>query len=548
MDKGTVGKSGTTLSAASDWMAFGAAFGHADPHDSPEEHWVDILVKGCLVCKPKLSKRIAYEAPQRLMDLERWGVDFDKTPDGKFKQILSDGARYPRACGKGTETGPVIIRVLLKKAKELGVKFIEDTPVVDLVTDENQQVIGCWAIENRTGKLVVFNAKSTILATGGAGHLYAINVFPHGMTGDGYALAFRAGAKLVNMEFIQIGPSIVYPLNFALSGVFWRLNPKITNIDGEEFIPKYIPPGIDIDRAIHLKGVSYPFTVRNESKWVDLAVYTEIIEGRGTEHKGVYMDISHNDPKVIEEKARIPFNHLLKYGIDIRKDKVQFAPAIQHFNGGVMINERAETSLDGLFACGEVAGGQHGADRPGGNSLADCQVFGKIAGENAARRAEELGEIPRVDLKKVEEEYKNLLQKGKGIGTLDENINELRWLMWKDVGVKRTKEGLEKTMSFIKTLRGNFPQPQLSMIKTYLEYRNMVDLAPIIIKGALERRESRGTHYRADYPKRDDENWLKQIIIFKDKRTPDQLKVASQEVTLPKELGDLKSMLEGEAV
>ncbi|HID95614.1 MAG TPA: FAD-dependent oxidoreductase [Candidatus Latescibacteria bacterium] len=544
VDKGMAGRSGTTRAAASDWMAFGAAFGHADPKDSPEEHWIDIMVKGGLLCRPELCRRIAYEAPARFQDLEKWGADFHKTPDGKFVQILSDGARFPRACGKGSDTGPVIIRTLLNRAKGLGIELLNNIMVADLIT-EDSRISGCWGVDLGTGELVTFQTRAVILATGGAGRLYEINVFPAGMTGDGYAMAYRAGAKLTNMEFIQIGPSIVHPVHFALSGVFWRLNPRITNINDEVFIPRYIPEGIDIKKAIYIKGVSYPFTIRNESKWVDIAVFTEIAEGRGTENRGVYMDISHNAPDVIETKAKVPFDYLLKHGIDLRKDRIEFAPAVQHFNGGILINERAETDIQGLFAAGETAGGQHGADRPGGNALADSQVYGKISGENAARYAHETRAHPSsVDLTVRAKEAYAGLAKGRRRGRfIKDRIKELQWMMWKNVSVIREEVGLNETLDRIKKLRDEINGEGAEEPKAYLEYRNMLDVSLMVTQSALLRDESRGTHYRADSNKVNADEWLKQIVLRQGGQ--DGIKVELTPIEIPDELKPLKDMIEG---
>ena len=539
INKGVSGETGCTKSAASDWMAFGAAFGHADPRDSPKEHWIDIMVKGGLVCEPPLSRNIAFDAPDRLMDLENWGADLDKTDEGKFVQILSDGARYPRACGRGADTGPVIIEVLMDRASQQNVRFTNNVSAVDLVLNESGEVIGCWGVDVETGQLTLVEAGAVVLATGGAGSLYAINVFPDGMSGDGYAMAYRAGAQLVNMEFVQIGPSIVHPIHFALSGVFWRLNPLITNKYDEEFIPKYVPQGVDIGRAIHVKGVSYPFTIRNDSKWVDVAAYTEIAEGRGTEHNGVYMDISHNDPGVIETEARVPFTHLMKCGIDLRKDKLEFAPAIQHFNGGVHINARAECTIPGLFAAGENAGGQHGADRPGGNALSDCQVHGKIAGENAARfsRSRTASTAP---CEQIERAYSELMAEREGSLTVKQALADLKWMMWKNAGVVRKAGGLESTISYIRSA----PMPAVTPndVQKFVDYRNMLVVGRMVAESALMRNESRGTHFRADLATVNDPAWLKQITIT---RKGEEMLLDTQPIELPGELGHLKQLLEG---
>lgn len=542
VNKGVSGETGCTKSAASDWMAFGAAFGHADPADAPKEHWIDIMVKGGLICEPPLCKNIAFNAPDRLMDLEKWGANFDKTEDGKFVQILSDGARYPRACGQGTDTGPVIIKVLMGRAREIGVEFADNISAVDLIMDDSGKVVGCWGVDTEADELVVFEAGAVVLAAGGAGKMFALNVFPDGMSGDGYAMAYRAGAEMVNMEFIQIGPSIVHPIHFALSGVFWRLNPHITNKHDEEFVPKYIPEGVDIEEAIHVKGVSYPFTIRNASKWVDVAVYTEIAEGRGTEHNGIYMDISHNSPEVIESRARVPFNHLMKYGIDLRKDKVEFAPAIQHFNGGVHIDVKAGSTIPGLYAAGENAGGQHGADRPGGNALADCQAHGKIAGESAAEfaKSRERSELAGEVVEQAKKAYSELIAQHSGSAKIDQAIADLNWVMWKNASVVRTAEGLRDIISHISSVAE--PTVTSDDIQDILAYRNILTVGEMVAESALMRDESRGTHYRSDCTAVNDPKWLKQILV---RREDDKMRLTTKPIELPPELQDLKKSLEG---
>lgn len=544
MNKGVSGKSGTTVSAASDWMAFTAAFGHADPRDNPLEHWIDITVKGGAVCEPALSRQIAEEAPARFLELDRWGGDFSKTKDGKFVQILSDGARFPRACGKGADTGPIIVDVLMKKCIEAGVRFADRAMAVDLLRDHQGRVAGVWGIHTQSHAPLLVSAKATVLATGGAGQIYALNAFPAGMTGDGRAMALRAGAEMANMEFIQIGPSIVWPIKFALSGVFWRLKPRITNCHGEEFIRRYIPAGVDYDKAVYIKGVSYPFTVRNESKWVDVAVYTEIAEGRGSAHHGVYMDISHNPKHVIETEARVPFEHLMKFGVDLRKDTIEFAPAVQHFNGGVLVNEKAETTLPGLYAAGEEAGGQHGADRPGGNALADCQVRGRIAGESAARHAA-TRPSPVPDEAAVRNALTALPQAGRAGVPLKEAVEALRWTMWRNVSVVRRTEMLEEAAREIEALEKARVSYEKKLLVQRLELRNMIEVAKAVVMAAGLRRESRGTHYRPDTMVVNDPAWRKMIVLAK---RDDGLFSRRKEIDMPSELKGVEKRLEGKGL
>ena len=542
--KGVPGACGTTYTAASDWMAFGAAFGHADEADSPREHWIDIMVKGGLLCTPELANAIAEDAPARFQELEDWGADFDKTDEGRFVQILSDGARYPRACGRGADTGPIIVNVLMDRCREINeqgpgsVEFLPRTMIVDVAVD-GDTVHGAWGLGMEDDEPVAIAAPAVVMAGGGAGELFAVNVFPDGATGDGYAAALRAGCPLVNFEFVQIGPSIVFPINFALSGVFWRMTPSITNVLGEEFIPRYVPDGVDVDEAIFIKGVSYPFTIRNASKWVDVAVFTEISEGRGTEHRGVHMSLAHLDDHVIEEDACVPFEHLMKSGLDLRNEAVEFAPAVQHFNGGARIDLAGRTCIRGLLAAGENAGGQHGADRPGGNALADCQVFGQRAGASAA--AIDGTADPDLVLQSARAGLARLVPAEGGMD-VEAIVGELAWEMWKGATVVRTAESLASAAAAAERAAERLESVSGSR-RRIAEARNLALLGRCVAIPARMRDESRGTHYRADCDAVNDPDWQRQIEL----RLEEDEVVAEVQplIELPAEIKDLEKKLEG---
>jgi succinate dehydrogenase/fumarate reductase flavoprotein subunit len=513
--KNKYGVSGCTPNSASEWMAYGAALGIADPRDSCEAHFRDIVETGAYVCDQNLSRIIAYEAPDRFYELVEWGVDFLKQPNGKFLQVMSDGATYPRACGTGADTGRQIMNALKKQVEERGITVIENVMVIDLI-QKGGVVGGAVGIDINTLEQTVFLAKSVILATGGHGGLYSFNVFPPGMTGDGYAMALRAGAKLVNIEFMQIGPCVVTPFKFDVGGVLWRLGPRLINGRGEEYLAKYLPAGLSVEEVYRLKSVTFPFTMRNPSGYIDVANFTEILEGRGTEKGCVLFDLSHVPSEIIEEKASIPFKFFLERGVDIRKEPLQIAPAIQHLNGGVLINEKAETTLIGLYAAGEVAGGPHGADRPGGNSLADCQVFGARAGKYAALRAKRVSRVtgPK-DAKRIEE-FIDSVSKSKGNYDVETLMGRVKQLMWRNVSIVRRGRDLNETLRQLSNLR-KMATSQLSVDEEHavgaLELRNMVELGMAITKAALTRKETRGSHYRGDYPERNDRSWLRIIEI-----------------------------------
>ena len=513
--KGRYGSSGCTPNSASEWMAYGVALGLADPRDSCKAHFRDIVNIGGYVCDHNLAKIIAYESPERFKELVEWGVSFLREPNGRFRQVMSDGATYPRACGTGADTGKQIMNALKRQVEEREITVIENMMAIDLIR-ENGEVVGAVCINTNNLELTAFLAGSTIIATGGHGGMYKYNVFPEGMTGDGYAMAFRAGAKLVNMEFMQIGPCVITPFKFDVGGVLWRLGPRLVNGRCEEYLKNYLPEGLTIEGLYELKAVTFPFTMRNASGYIDIANYTEIVEGRASENGGVHFDLSHVPDAQLEEVASIPFRYFLEHGVDIRRKPLEIAPSIQHMNGGILINEKAETSLPGLYAAGEAAGGQHGADRPGGNSLADCQVFGARAGRYAAERAVKRTFQPSLkNVKKIEDEISKLM-KLRGQMDVRDVVGSIREIMWRNVSVVREERSLRETYGCLLGYREKvssdlFIDEEHSI--EALELRNMIDVGLIIALAALTRRETRGSHYRSDYPERNDRDWLKMIEI-----------------------------------
>ena len=514
--KGRYGVSGCTPNSASEWMAYGAALGLADPRDSCEAHFRDIVETGAYVCDQELARIIAYEAPRRFHELVEWGVDFLKDSDGRFRQFMSDGATYARACGTGADTGKQIMDALKKVVEERGIRVVEDMMVVDLVKSSGA-VVGAVGVDVNTLETTTFHAKSTVLATGGPGELFTHSVFPSGMTGDGYAMALRAGACLVNMEFMQIGPCIVKPFKFDVGGILWRLSPKLLNKEGEAYLTRYLPAGLTVEEVYRLKSVTFPFTMRNASGYIDVANYTEIMEGRGTDNNCVYFDLSHIRRETLEEKASIPLRFFLEKGVDIREKPLEIAPAVQHMNGGVLINEMGETEVAGLYAAGEVAGGQHGADRPGGNSLADCQVFGARAGRYAAERSRKITTVTNGgDAGKIEGVVR-ATSKASGRYSVEKVRWDVKQMMWRNVLVVRKWEGLNETFNRLSANRRIIVDKGLNVAEgnliEALELRNMVEVGLVITKSALTRRETRGSHYMVEYPRRNDGAWLKMVEI-----------------------------------
>lgn len=511
--KGRLGECGSTATGRSEAMGIAAALGYADPSDNPKVHFKDTIEAGTGLCDEVLTQILAEEAPKRLLDLIRFGVDFDKKDD-ELLQWMSDSATYPRACGKKGATGKAILDCLIRVAEQEGVKIFEDVMVFELLTQDDM-VVGALGQKLGQDHVLIFRAKSTILATGGAGQVYSYNVFTPEMTGDGYVMAYKVGAPLVNMEFVQLGPAILHPIVRVISGSLWRLNPRLYNVDGEAFLAKYLPKNVEPSDLYRLKG--FPFSTKNDAMFIDIAIYSEVKAGKGTDHGGIFFDVSHVPEHTITRIAPITFQDLLYHGIDIRKEPVEVGIVAQCFNGGVKINERAETGIAGLYAAGEVAGGLRGPDRPGGNSLAECQVFGARAGKYAAERARHIWSVSldRLRIEKKIEELDRVLTKG-NVNHL-EIRNKVQTLMWRNTFVVRSKTSLEEAIKELSIIeKETLPKVKASKqeLADALSTMNLVLVAKMITLAALTREESRGSHYREDFPKRD-ERWTKNILVYR---------------------------------
>jgi len=389
--------------------------------------------------------------------------------------------------------------------------------------------VGALGIDEREeskveDRLKVFSSKTILLATGGAGEVFGVHVFPEGMTGDGYALAYRAGAELVNMEFIQIGPaSIKTRLN--CSGSLMRAIPRFVNEAGEEFLENYLPrkkSPSEISDLVFEKGSSWPVSLEKRTHLIDVAMFKEIAQG----HR-VFLDYSINpegfqfhdlDPKWQEryekevksridpgQRAASPFHRLLEinpdaiewlkgHGIDLRRgDQMEIAPCIQHFQGGIKIRGKGDTSLGGLYAAGECAGGQHGANRPGGNALLDGQVFGRISGREAAEAAMNLEQKPEMTFPRVKKFLSKLNRRGKG-KEASWVRKEIQSITSRFASVVRTEEGLREGLKRLKALKKEGVAINDKGLAFALETENLLDVAEMILKACLLRKESRGPH------------------------------------------------------
>ena len=506
VSKGLSFRSGCTGMAEG---GYNAVFKTVDKDDSIEAHIHDTLKGGSYLNDKKLVDILVNESPKRLIDLENYGALFDRQESGQIDQRPFGGQTYRRTCYQGDRTGAELLNALKEEIIKRDIECIEEVMITSLVTD-GEQVIGATGLNLKDSSLIYFKAKSVILASGGAGQLYPVTSNTFQKNGDGFAIAYRAGANLVDMEQIQFHPTgMVAPESkkgVLVTEAVRAEGGKLINKDGERFMSKYAPEKMEL-------------ATRDV---VARSIYQEIIEGRGTEKGGVYLDISHLDDDYIDEKLETMVLQFENVGVDIKHGPIEVAPTAHHFMGGLKINTDASTSLKNLFGAGEVCGGVHGANRLGGNALADTQVFGKIAGESASIAAK------TTELKTNEEQVaeeasriENLIKKGTiKPQEFKENIKKL---MWEKVAIVREEKTLNEALRQLQEMQKDLENLDVSDKKQYntslvtaLEVINMVEICILTVKSAILRRESRGAHFRSDFPETKDE-WKKSIIFNKNK-------------------------------
>ncbi len=506
VSKGLSFRSGCTGMAEG---GYNAVFKTVDKDDSIEAHMHDTLKGGSYLNDEKLVEILVNESPKRLIDLENYGALFDRQESGEIDQRPFGGQSFRRTCYQGDRTGAELLNALKEEIIRRDIECIEEVMITSLVC-EGTQVIGACGFDLKDSSLIYFQAKSTILASGGAGQLYPVTSNTFQKNGDGYAIAFRAGANLIDMEQIQFHPTgMVKPKTkrgILVTEAVRAEGGILLNKDGERFMSKYAPEKMEL-------------ATRDV---VARSIYQEIIEGKGTDDGGVYLDISHLDDDYIDEKLETMVLQFENVGVDIKHEPIEVAPTAHHFMGGLKINTDASTSLENLFGAGEVCGGVHGANRLGGNALADTQVFGKIAGESASKAAKQ------TDLKTNEEMVENEASRIEGIikkGTIkpQEFKNRIKKLMWEKVAIVRDEKTLNEALGELLEMQKELDSLDVSEKKQYntelvtaLEVINMVEICILTVKSAILRRESRGAHFRSDFPESLDE-WKKSIVINKNK-------------------------------
>jgi len=504
VSKGLSYKSGCTTLAEG---GYNAAFAYVDADDSIQAHLEDTLKGGAYLNDPELARILVEEAPDRLTELENYGALFDRQESGELNQRPFGGQTYRRTCFQGDRTGHEMMTALKEEIIRQDIQTVDEVMITRLLQDNEGRIGGACGISLADTNFITFQAKSTIITTGGAGWIYPVTSNALQKTGDGYALSWNVGADLLDMEQVQFHPTgMLYPdsrRGVLVTEAVRGEGGKLINSRGERFMTNYDPRGELATRDV-----------------VARAIYNEIMEGRGTENGGVYLDVTHLPAELIEEKLETMLLQFQDVGVDIRKEPMEVAPTAHHFMGGTRINPHCETNIPNLYAAGEAAGGIHGANRLGGNALADTQVFGRRAGEAAALNVSKSQFQLNPSMLETEQGRINrLFQDGDYYPF--QLKKELQEIMWNNVAIIRQEKGLETALGRIRSIKEKMKHMIVPDVAGYnqhlqdaLELENMVLIAELVTKAAIIREESRGAHYRADYPETRDE-WKKSIILNK---------------------------------
>lgn len=488
VSKTITGKGGCTVMAEG---GFNAVLNEAD---SIQTHFEDTMRGGAFLNDPSLVETLAAEAPNRIRDLFSWGAVFDLAGDNTIAQRPFGGQRCARTCYAGDHTGHELVMTLLEKLRGSSVKIENEVTVLDLLTD-GERVNGAITCD-REGELGVITADAVVLATGGAGQVYDTTTNSTAGTGDGYALGYRAGAQLIDMEQVQFHPTgAVTPYDSRGRLITEAVRGEggiLKNALGERFMTKYDPVRLELStRDI-----------------VARAIATEVLEGRGTEHGGVWLDVSHLSREHIETRLPIMLNQFLKFGVDIRTEPMEVAPTAHHFMGGLKITTDAKTTIPGLFAAGEVTGGIHGGNRLGGNALADTQVFGRRAGISAGKTEWTVRRVEPEQIRAAEEKLSSYYE---GTKRSAEIRRSMKTLMWNNVGIYRNELDLRVAERGIRKLQTAVPKIESPReLSDAVITENMLLVARLVIDGALLRRESRGAHTRTDIH----QTWMNETSPF----------------------------------
>lgn len=534
--KSLLGKAHTVMAEG----GVAAALANLDAQDNWKVHFHDTMHGGKMLNNWRMAQLHAQEAPDRVRELEHWGALFDRTKDGKIMQRAFGGHTWKRLAHVGDRTGLEMIRTLQDKGIHTGMDVYMECTITHLLKD-GERISGAFGYWRESGRFVLFKTKAVILATGGIGKSYKVTSNSWEYTGDGHALAFDAGADLIDMEFVQFHPTgMVWPPSVKGLLVTEAVRGEgglLTNRNGERFMEKYDPERMELSTR----------------DVVARSIYIEVEEGRGSPHGGAFLDISHRGAEYVKKKLPSMYHQFMEFAeIDITKEPMEVFPTTHYMMGGVRVDaDTTGSTVPGLFAAGEAAGGMHGANRLGGNSLSDLLVFGRRAGLGAAQYANELRDntlkIDDVDLEKAAQEMLQPFENAEGENpyTVHQALQEV---MGSYVGVFRTKEKIQDGIEEIQVLKDRASQLRIEGSRMFnpgwhlcKDLKSMLIVSEAIAKCALQREESRGAHSRVDFPKADNEKWGKvNSVISKDNGT---MKISTS--PLPQMPEELRQIVEG---
>jgi succinate dehydrogenase flavoprotein subunit len=529
--KSLLGKAHTVMAEG----GVAAALEHVAPDDSWQIHFRDTMVGGKYLNNPRMAQLHAVESPARVRELEAWGAVFDRTKDGRILQRPFGGHSHARLAHVGDRTGLEMIRTLQDRAVAAGIQVYMECTISRLTTS-SAGVTGAVGYWRTSGRPVLFPAKAVVLATGGIGRAYEVTSNSWEYSGDGQALAYEAGAELIDMEFVQFHPTgMVWPPGVRGLLVTEAVRGEggiLRNASGERFMWKYLPEERRREYAADDDEAARWVTALSQSQQTDArrppelstrdnvsrAIYTEVKEGRGSPHGGVFLDISYLPADHVRRKLPSMYEQFKELAdVDITTGPMEVGPTTHYVMGGIKVDaEDGATRVPGLFGAGEVAGGMHGANRLGGNSLSDLLVFGARTGAGAAAHSRTVEGEPHMDPVMVRTALRELESPFERPGGEDPYavMRDLQAVMQQRVGIFRVEEDLDAALLELARLRerwetvcvdgGRAFNPGWNLV---FELGNLLTVSEAVARSARQRTESRGAHSRLDFPETDDEHW-----------------------------------------
>ena len=532
--KSLLGKAHTVMAEG----GIAAAMANVDTADDWRTHFRDTMRGGKLLNNWRMAQIHAQEAPDRVRELEQWGALFDRTQEGQILQRAFGGHTFRRLCHVGDRTGLEMIRTLQDRGVQLGIDVYMECAITRLLKD-GDRVTGAFGYWREQGRFVVFRAKSIVLATGGIGKAWKITSNSWEYTGDGMALAYDAGAELMDMEFVQFHPTgMVWPpgvqgilVTEAVRGEGGVLRNKL----GQRFMEKYDPKKMELSTR----------------DVVARAIYTEVREGRGTEHGGAYLDISLKPAEYVKKKLPSMYHQFKELAdVDITKGPMEVGPTCHYMMGGIRVDaEAAQSSVAGLFAAGEAAAGLHGANRLGGNSLSDLLVFGRRAGLAAAEHANKISSMA-IDPGQIEDAARSMLafferSDGESPYTIHRDLQET---MQNLVGIFRNEEDLSRALEKLEKLKERTGRLSVEGSRLFnpgwhlaQDLKAMLTVSEAVTRSALARQESRGAHSRIDYAGPNPAWGAKNNVIVREGST-----MALRQIPVPEMPNELKQLVADE--